>query len=896
MQTTSAPQFNPLNVDPSNTNSTETTPDQPEQIEIRDLTLTQLLGSLFRAPGRTINALTSAFEQAESGRPEQVVTTVGTERRTSQRPRSEVAQGRKPRVGYNTPDDAADNAIDDLAATPLPDGESYRTVQFRESVRPSTITYTRTGWVSLALMLVISLFALASASALYAARPTDGSSDLPSSGLLLLLTGIGFGVLIGAEAKFGRLAAYTNQTRTTAQNNVIVLLIRAAFFLLAAFAAFQAWGNTTRNLWTPEGTGAWLISIAAAVFAFYDGEWAWVRWLRSIVLLPAQFLRSRLTFRVSWTLIALAVILIVCAVFRFGNLGAYPPDMTSDHVEKVRDAFFINNGARPIFLENNGGREVGFFYYLAILQQTLNLPYNYDLLKIGAGIISLITILVAYWMGRSLIGEEDQRLGNLTGLIMAALIAVSYWHIMLSRLGLRIVLMPLATMLLIIFLARGIRYNRRLDFIFAGLILGFSLYAYQAARMLPVLVIFAAFVALVVKVRSLRSFGQWAVNFAAVVLIAGAIFIPLGRYWYEYPDSFWSRSAGRLFGEPTEEVKDSVTGAVLRVREVPLDERIGKFFEALPKLRDNMVKSLNMFNYVGDVAWVTGSPKGFPQLDWVAGAFMIVGFGIVGARIFKRRDPVDLLLVGGLVIMLLPTALSIVFQIEVPSATRASGTLPIAYFVSALGLAFIVRSITVRTAAPAVRFIVYGVVTVLVIIAATVNTQTYFVEAMTAYRASTYPYRQAGQLLRAFSTSGVGSSGNAFFISYPNWWDHRALALEAGDPRWDNGIIETDMIAQLKGKMTGNVGTAYELRPDRQLLFFVHQNALATSLVELQTEFPGGTVTPVESFEPNKDFYLYTVPSVSCEWITTNIQLQSSFCNLTPPIDPALDVVPFPPQ
>ena len=45
-----------------------------------------------------------------------------------------------------------------------------------------------------------------------------------------------------------------------------------------------------------------------------------------------------------------------------------------------------------------------------------------------------------------------------------------------------------ATALLLIFLIRAMRDNRRNDFIIAGLVLGFSLYVYQAARMLPLVV------------------------------------------------------------------------------------------------------------------------------------------------------------------------------------------------------------------------------------------------------------------------------------------------------------------------------------------------------------------------------------------------------------------------
>ena len=56
---------------------------------------------------------------------------------------------------------------------------------------------------------------------------------------------------------------------------------------------------------------------------------------------------------------------------------------------------------------------------------------------------------------------------------------------MLSRLGLRIVLTPLTTALVIGFLARAMRQNRMRDYMALGFVLGAGIYFYQANRMLP---------------------------------------------------------------------------------------------------------------------------------------------------------------------------------------------------------------------------------------------------------------------------------------------------------------------------------------------------------------------------------------------------------------------------
>src|SRR5258708_34111678 len=196
-----------------------------------------------------------------------------------------------------------------------------------------------------------------------------------------------------------------------------------------------------------------------------------------------------ISFRITWTAVALIVILLLGGWYRFGDLASYPPEMTSDHVEKLLDAVRVYQGARPIFFPNNGGREAFQMYYLAALKSTTGLPFSFDLLKIGSGIEGMLMILAAFWLGRAVIGEEDRDLGNLTGVIMAALIATSYWHTLLSRLGLRIVPTPLVVTVVLIFMVRALRHNRRMDYLIAGFALGAGIYFYQAIRMLPFVVV-----------------------------------------------------------------------------------------------------------------------------------------------------------------------------------------------------------------------------------------------------------------------------------------------------------------------------------------------------------------------------------------------------------------------
>ena len=163
--------------------------------------------------------------------------------------------------------------------------------------------------------------------------------------------------------------------------------------------------------------------------------------------------------------------------------------MTSDHVEMLLDAQRVLDGNTQVFFPNNGGREPLHMYLMALLSLVPGLGMDFTTLKLLTALEGIITLPILWWMGRELVGRESPKLGNTVGLILALLVAVSHWHVALSRLALRIALTPPITAVILVYLARGMRFNRRDDWLKAGLALGAGLYMYQAVRMLPVVII-----------------------------------------------------------------------------------------------------------------------------------------------------------------------------------------------------------------------------------------------------------------------------------------------------------------------------------------------------------------------------------------------------------------------
>lgn len=622
---------------------------------------------------------------------------------------------------------------------------------------------------------------------------------------------------------------------------------------IAAVAGYQAYEMSQGNRFTTPGVLAWALAIFAAMWALAPIGW-------SPLVLAGNIGKAARAWRPRVTLAGVALLAIMAggAVLRFVDLDTAPPEMTSDHVEKLLDVSRLLQGDTNVFFGNNGGRDPLHFYFLAGLATLSGAELNFWLLKAASAIEGVITIAAMYWMGREVIGKRDRALAEVVGLLLAALVATSAWHLFLSRLGLRIVLTPLFTALFIGFLARALRYNRRWDFIYAGLVLGAGLYGYQALRMLPILAVVGGFFGMVVGARTWRVRLTLAANMVALALIAAVVFIPLYRYSVDYTDEFWSRSSGRLFGDDlTQETLPD--GTVVR-RAATLQERSDAFAANLPNLITNTRNALLMFHWRGDVAWFHNPPNR-PAFDAISGALLVAGVIAALARAARRADPVDWLMVPGILVMMLPSILSLAFPIENPSHTRISGALPGVYFIMALALGVLVLELSRLAGRPGRVIARVGIAGVFGLISAS-SVNVHFNEYRTSYLNSALPYSEAGQTLRQFAAAEGHGYGNAFMLAYPYWWDHRALGISGGSLTWNNTILKAEEIPQAVRD------AAQRAKDDRNrfdssqpILFFlsIDDEAGRNWLTE---QFPDATRTSIISYN-QRPYDLIEVPAQS---------------------------------
>ncbi|GIW06997.1 MAG: hypothetical protein KatS3mg060_1802 [Dehalococcoidia bacterium] len=353
---------------------------------------------------------------------------------------------------------------------------------------------------------------------------------------------------------------------------------------------------------------------------------------------------------------AAAVILltIVALAVRLLWLDEIPPGLFYDEAYKGLDALqMLRERSLPMFFPGNFGREPLFIWILAGAQALFGAEPI--VLRTTIVVLAALTVPALYLATREL-------LGRLPALFAAAVLPFTLWHLVVSRVALRFVLLPLVECLAIWLLARGMRTGRRRDFAFAGLFVAACLYTYTAARMLPLLLAVGALGALILRPKLALARWRPALLTPAVAILA---LLPLGLYFVQNPLAFGGR------------VDQVVAGW-----EPVVDPRFGPGDPGT--IRENPVRTALMFWVAGDQNLRTNVP-GRPVFDPVLGIAFAIG---IGAALAGSRRPAGLFTLAWLGVMLLPSALST----YAPHYARAIGALPPAAALAGLGLATVAQA------------------------------------------------------------------------------------------------------------------------------------------------------------------------------------------------------------
>jgi len=358
------------------------------------------------------------------------------------------------------------------------------------------------------------------------------------------------------------------------------------------------------------------------------------------------------------THLALPVLVVALAFFlRVYLLPEVPFGWHPDEATKGLMARDVLAGKyHPVFFSAFTGREALYVYLEAVFFAL----FGEGMLagRLLSAFIGVLTVALTYAVGRTMFNRR-------VGLLGAALLATSLWHLVASRNGYRAVIQPLVQLPAIWFLFRGWRARTPSDlrssraFVLAGLFLGLTQYTYTAARIFPFLILAVVFLTFVLApLLVTRRWGSLLLMFGAAI----AVFLPLGVYFLQHSSDFYGR---------VEQIS------------VFAPQFSGGDPEA--RLWQSVKETVRMFTVWGDPNY-RFNLAGRPVFGAVDGALFYAGLGLCLWFIARRKGLQRVAyatLFLWLVVMLLPMTLS---AEGLPYYQRAIGALPAVYFFPALAL------------------------------------------------------------------------------------------------------------------------------------------------------------------------------------------------------------------
>lgn len=346
------------------------------------------------------------------------------------------------------------------------------------------------------------------------------------------------------------------------------------------------------------------------------------------------------TRRNRWLEVGVFALILALAIFmRTFRLDSFPPGIYVDETNGALDALYILEGrAVSPFATGWYGTVNGYFYYMALLFRVFGA--NWWSLKAASLIPAILTVPAVYLLGRLMFGP-------LAGLAAMLLVAVSRWHLSMSRWGWNETAPPLFQVLAFYFLIRGLRDRRALDYALSGLLTGLAMYTYLSARLA------AATLLLYLVFWFLSDPSGWRAavrrSGAGMILLATGALVALAPLTVTYvmdPPSFSNR-----------------------VSEISVLRDINEQ-QSLEPLAANFVDILRFFHQTGDHQGKHNLPDE-PMADPITGLLFAVG---VAYALLRWRDQRSMLLLLWLVLGLAGSYLS--SHHESPQSYRTLTALP----------------------------------------------------------------------------------------------------------------------------------------------------------------------------------------------------------------------------
>ncbi len=283
--------------------------------------------------------------------------------------------------------------------------------------------------------------------------------------------------------------------------------------------------------------------------------------------------------RIVWLL--LGVILLLATFLRFWQLDSVPPGWRDDElINSLVISQHVLDGDLAVYYADASGHEALYHVLNAVMLGVFG-PGVAGIRWLSA-VLGVASVFLSFLLGRRLYDP-------LAGLVASAALAVSFWSLMYSRVGIRHILLPVLALATYLFFFRGLgigddkergKSAHLFDFLAAGFFMGLSFYSYFASRGVPlILLAFLVYVFLFQRPLIQRRWQGLLLMFGLAFLMAIPLIVTLAH-------------------QPESEARVSELA-------VPLVEAQEGNFEPL---QEHIVTTLSMFHSSGDDEWLYNIP------------------------------------------------------------------------------------------------------------------------------------------------------------------------------------------------------------------------------------------------------------------------------------------------
>ncbi|MDP2661991.1 MAG: glycosyltransferase family 39 protein [Dehalococcoidia bacterium] len=360
-------------------------------------------------------------------------------------------------------------------------------------------------------------------------------------------------------------------------------------------------------------------------------------------------------------LLALCVLLLAFAA-RVYRIFDVPPSLTGDEAANLTDiARILRGGYLPVYFEANNGREPLFIYLQTPLVALLGpVPYA---LRLTSALVGIATVALAYRFSCEIFRNWEKQAARWAPLVVAFLLASSFWHLTLSRIGLRAISLPMLMLAAYLLFWRGYASGKNRYYAASGALLGLTLYTYIASRLAPLVLVIFLLGGIFWRQAMPRARGK---GLALMGLALAVVAAPLAAYAVEHPLIFWGRVAS-----------------------------VSTLDTTAPSTWESFTRTLGMFFVQGNYLDTTFDPGARPVFDWPMGATFLAGLvlSLAVLWVYRRRAPrpawlislrpeVCLFCLVWLSVMIVPS----IFSYPAPHFLRTVGAIPVAYIFPAMAV------------------------------------------------------------------------------------------------------------------------------------------------------------------------------------------------------------------